>query len=195
LFTTLYGLDIETDTRVNGFDPDVAAVTAVALSTPEDDVVFAGPERHLLRALDRHLRTLPPGVIVTWYGASFDLPFLVERARRCGVSLGLRLRPAVLGPWLPGEHPSAYLATWHRHVHLDAWRLYRALQPDGTPCGLKAVARAAGFDPVELDANELHSFAAATVAAYAASDARLARILGAERWADAAAFVDLPRIA
>ena len=33
---------------------------------------------------------LPPGIIASWNGALFDLPFLADRARACGVGLGLR---------------------------------------------------------------------------------------------------------
>ncbi len=87
----LYGLDIETDTSIDGLDPTVGAVVAVAVSSAERDVVLTGDESLLLARLDRHLAGLAAGTIVTWNGASFDLPFLAERARRRGVPLGLRL--------------------------------------------------------------------------------------------------------
>src|SRR3954470_8978838 len=128
----LYGLDIETDTAVDGLDPSVGRVLAVAVVA--DDAHASGvfdhaDERALLEHLDRHLAALPPGVLVTWNGARFDLPYLATRADRLGVPLGLQLRldPALAGQHdpLPG-HEGAYRARWHHHDHLDAYRLYRA---------------------------------------------------------------------
>ena len=80
-----YGLDIETDTTVNGLDPTQAEIVAIALTMPyssDGDVVLTGPEHQMLRDLDQLLQELPAGVLVTWNGAAFDLPFLAERARR-----------------------------------------------------------------------------------------------------------------
>ena len=76
----LYGLDIETDTTVDGLDPSRAASVAVGLATPEGDEVFLGDESGILARLDRRLAQLPAGVVVTWNGSSFDLPFLAARA-------------------------------------------------------------------------------------------------------------------
>ena len=108
--TPIYGLDIETDTTIDGLDPAVASIVTVALSTPEGDEVLAGPERELFLALDRRLADLPAGVIATWNGAVFDLPFLAHRARWWGMHLGLRLQ----------GQPGSYRATWHEHGHVDA---------------------------------------------------------------------------
>src|SRR3954447_16716520 len=88
----IYGLDIETDTTENGLDPDVAAVVTVALAGPGYEEVFTGDEPQLLIDLDDRLHQLEPGVIATWNGAAFDLPFLADRAELCDVDLGLRLR-------------------------------------------------------------------------------------------------------
>ena len=125
----MYGLDIETDTTVDGLDPDVAAVVTVALSDNGRDEVFTGDETSILLELDALLSDLEPGIIATWNGAAFDLPFLADRAARNGLPLGLRLRPdpkiRLDHEPLPG-HECAYRARWHRHGHVDAYRLYLA---------------------------------------------------------------------
>jgi uncharacterized protein YprB with RNaseH-like and TPR domain len=194
--TLIYGLDIETDTSVDGLDPAVSPVVTVALSTPEADEVFVGDELDLLTAVDRRIRALEPGVIATWNGAAFDLPFLADRAAACGLALGLRLAPdptAVLsrGP-LPG-HAGAYRATWYDHGHLDAYRVYRndVGRVLHISCSLKAIARVVGLTPVEVDRERIHELTPAVLDAYVASDARLARILAERRWPGVAACVDL----
>jgi DNA polymerase elongation subunit (family B) len=193
----IYGLDIETDTTVDGLDPASSPVVTAALSTPAGDEVFTGTELDIIAALDARLRGLPPGVVATWNGAAFDLPFLADRAAACGVALGLRLRPdpSVLPGHdpLPG-HTGAYRATWYDHGHLDAYRVYRAdVGPLlGVSCSLKAVARLVGLVPVEVDRERIHDLSAADLAAYVTSDARLARTLAARRWPGIARCVDGP---
>jgi DNA polymerase elongation subunit (family B) len=193
----IYGLDIETDTRVDGLDPAVAPVVTVALSTPAGDEVFTGPERPLLAALDDALAALTPGVLATWNGAAFDLPFLADRAARHGLDVGLRLlldrRIVTRRPPLPG-HAGAYRATWHGHRHIDAYRLYRgdvgpALQ---ISCSLKLIARLVGLTPIEVDREQIHSLPDDVLEAYVTSDARLARLLAERRFPAAAGFVDQP---
>ena len=184
-----YGLDIETDTTVDGLDPALAAVVAVAVATPGRDVVLLGDEADLLRRLEELLRDLEPGVLVTWNGAGFDLPFLAERAARHRVELGLRL-------FVPeGDQPSrCYTATWGAHAHLDGYRLYRGDvgRRLGFSCGLKAMARLVGVAPVEVDRCRIHDLDESDLASYVASDARLARDLVARRLPAAWAFVDRP---
>lgn len=193
LLPLLYGLDIETDTTVNGLDPAVSSVVAVSLSTEDDTITFTGPERRLLRSLDRHLRLLPRGVLVTWNGSGFDLPFLSDRARATRVRLGLELTadaslPHKYAP-LTG-HDAPYRARWHRHGHLDACCLYRTLLPEGTSCALKPVARDAGLVVREEDRERLHELSAGAMVRYAASDADLARLLAERVWLQAAAMLD-----
>lgn len=192
----IYGLDIETDTAVDGLDPAVSPVVAVALSTAHADEVFTGPEADLLAALDRRLGALPPGVIATWNGAAFDLPFLADRAAACQVALGLRLVPdptVVLSHGPLQGHAGAYRATWHGHGHLDAYRVYRSDvgRVLGMSCSLKAIARLVGLTPVEVDREHIHEIEPAVLDAYVASDARLARILVERRWPGVARCVDL----
>ncbi|MCU1455084.1 MAG: hypothetical protein JWN46_3230 [Acidimicrobiales bacterium] len=192
---TVYGLDIETDTTINGLDPAVAPVLTVALSSDGYDEVFSGPEALLLADLDRRLADLPPGILATWNGAAFDLPFLAQRASMLQVEMGLRLRldPSIglrRAP-LPG-HAGAYRGRWYGHGHLDAYRLYRG---DVGPalrvsCSLKAIARLVGLAPLEVDRTRIHDLSNEALHAYAASDARLARVLAERRWPSAARYVD-----
>ena len=189
-----YGLDIETDTTIDGLDPATSPVVAVAVSTVHGDTVLTGAEADILERLDDLLASLPTGVIVTWNGSSFDLPFLVHRARVLGVTLGLELcdRDArvVDPPWPPP--PGGWRATWGAHGHLDGFRLYRAdvRRIVGLSCGLKAMARLVGLPVVEVDRSVIHELTADDLESYVSSDARLARQLVARRMPGAAASVD-----
>jgi uncharacterized protein YprB with RNaseH-like and TPR domain len=191
----VYGLDIETDTTVNGLDSGVAAVVTIALSLHDYDEVFSGGELSILSQLDARLAELPPGVLATWNGAAFDLPFIADRADMLELPIGLRLQhdPSIRMHHqpLPG-HPGSYRARWHRHGHIDAYRLYRG---DVGPalrisCSLKSIARLVGLAPLQVDRNRIHDLSREVLHAYAASDARLARVLTERRWGTAARFVD-----
>jgi DNA polymerase elongation subunit (family B) len=191
----VYGLDIETDTTENGLDPRVAAVVTVALAGPGFEEVFTGREDLLLADLDQRISQLEPGVIATWNGAAFDLPFLADRAALHELPIGLRLRHdraiTMRRAPLPG-HRGAYRASWFEHGHLDAYRLYRG---DVGPalrisCSLKSIARFVGLAPIEVDRTKIHDLSNEALHAYAASDARLARILTERRWGTASRFID-----
>jgi uncharacterized protein YprB with RNaseH-like and TPR domain len=191
----VYGLDIETDTTVNGLDSEVAPVVTVALSHDDYDEVFSGDELTILAAVDARLAELAPGVLATWNGAAFDLPFLADRAALLDLPIGLRLHhdPGIRMHHepLPG-HPGAYRARWHRHGHIDAYRLYRG---DVGPalrvsCSLKSIARLVGLAPLQVDRTHIHDLSREVLHAYAASDARLARVLTERRWGTASRFVD-----
>ncbi len=192
-----YGLDIETDTTINGLDPRVAAVVAVALAGDGVDLVFDGTdERHLLSQLDAAIASLEPGVIVTWNGAGFDLPFLHDRAAINNLSLGLRL---VLDLRIPGRHEplpghdGAYRAAWYEHRHLDGYQLFRADvgASVGLSCGLKPLSRFVGLPVIEVDRERIHELSETDRRAYVASDAHLACAL-VQRRVDAWAAVDQP---
>lgn len=192
----LYGLDIETDTSADGLDPGVSQVVAVAVSSTEaGDVVLTGDEAGVLGALDGHLADLPPGILVTWNGGAFDLPFLAARADAVGVALGLELAWDPAG-YRAGRVPlpgrlGTYAGSWHGHGHVDAYRAWRTLLDPSLPCGLKAVARAEGLDPVEVDdITLLHDLTVAELRRYVASDASLARRLAERRWRDVRRFID-----
>jgi uncharacterized protein YprB with RNaseH-like and TPR domain len=192
---TVYGLDIETDTTENGLDPRVASVVTVALSAPGLDEVFSGRESTILFDVDQRLRGLPAGVLATWNGAAFDLPFLADRAARHGLELGLRLQfdptLAMRRAPLPG-HRGAYRGAWYEHGHIDAYRLYRGdVGPSlRVSCSLKSIARLVGLSPVEVDRGRIHDLSNEALHAYASSDARLARVLTERRWPSASRFVD-----
>ncbi len=196
----VYGLDIETDTTVNGLDPTVASIVTVALAGSGFEEVFTGPEDTLLAELDERLDELEPGVIATWNGGAFDLPFIADRAARYQLPLGLHLeldagsaaslistrRTPLAG------HRGAYRASWYDHGHLDAYRLYRG---DVGPalrisCSLKSIARFVGLAPIEVDRTKIHDLSNEALHAYAASDARLARVLTERRWGTASRGID-----
>lgn len=192
----VYGLDIETDTATDGLDPQVGRVLCAAVSGPGGDLVVAHhDERGLLAELDAWLADLTPGVLATWNGAAFDLPYLATRARLLGVDLGLHLEldPALVlrqGP-LPG-HDGAYKATWHEHTHLDVYRVFRSDvgRTFGLSCSLKAVAGLVGLQPIDEDPSRVHELEPDERHQYVASDARCTRELVLRRWATAAGAVD-----
>ncbi len=197
----LYGLDIETDTTTDGLDPSMGRIVAVALATGGDgdgDTVFTGSESGILTAVDAHLGGLPTGIIVTWNGAAFDIPYLAARARRARARVNLQVThdPAIVmrRPPLAG-HPGSYRARWHSHTHLDAYRAFRGafLEPDA-PGSLKVVARNRGYVPVDVDASAIHELALDDLRRYVTSDAALARSLALSRWDEMAPYVDDPRL-
>lgn len=175
----LYGLDIETDTSMGGLDPRRASVLAVAVTWEGGEAVLADAEQPMLAELDSLLAGLGRGVIVTWNGLAFDLPFLEARACLNGVRLGLRLARAA-----PGEHGTqGTQASWHAHDHLDAYLAYKTAQLlPGASYGLKAVAKRAGLHPVEVDASRVHLLDRRSLRRYVASDARMALQLAAISW-------------
>lgn len=191
----LIGLDIETDTTIDGLDPRQSSVLAVAISGGGLEVVVDGPdERAILLEVDRLLAEVGAGVIVTWNGSGFDLPFIVARARALGLTLGLVTCP---DPSIPGRHdplpgqPGRVRGRWHELGHLDGYQPFRADVGQNLPisCGLKSLARLVGLDPVEVDRSRVHELSAEEMHDYVLSDARLARQL-VERRVDHLAWVD-----
>lgn len=204
-----YGFDIETDTTVDGLDPDVAAVVAIAVVTATERLVFTGPEAELLVAADAALAALPPGVLVTWNGSRFDLPFVAVRAATLGVPIGLRVVPRVRTVPHRNQPDGAgseaderrnlreLVGGWGRHHHLDAYRVYRADvgRTLGLSCGLKPLSRFLGYSPVEVDRSRIETLSPAELEAYVASDADLARRLALRRLPSIALAVDRPPVA
>lgn len=175
----------------------MAPVVAVAIAGMDIEVVLDGAEDSILRDLDRLLATLTPGVLITWNGAGFDLPFIHDRAAVLGVALGLRLR---LDAHIPGRHEplpghdGAYRARWYGHGHLDGYQLFRADVGASLhlSCGLKPLARLVGLPVVEVDRTRIHELSDATRRAYVASDAHLARALVLRRAGWRAAIDQFP---
>lgn len=191
----LIGLDIETDTTIDGLDPRQSSVLAVAISGGGVEVVIDGPdERSILLEVDRLLAGIERGVLVTWNGSGFDLPFIVARARVHGLALGLVTcpDPTIAGRHdpLPGE-PGRVRGCWHGLAHLDGYQPFRADVGQNLPisCGLKSLARLVGLEPVEVDRTRIHELSAEEMHEYVLSDARLARQL-VERRVDHLAWVD-----
>ncbi len=191
----IYGLDIETDTSHDGLDPAVARVRAVALSGRTFDDLFVGDEADLLRQLDQRLAALPSGVVATWNGSAFDLPFLADRARILGIDLGLKLcldrRLTLHRAPLPG-HAGAYRAGWHDHGHLDTFRLYGAEAAGTQRRSLRSLARLVGIggSVADVPQGRTQNLSNEALHACAPSDARLARVLAERRWPAAARFID-----
>lgn len=191
----IYALDIETDTEIDGLDPSSSAIVAVAISGDGWARVFDGDEGTILHDVDATFAELEPGVITTWNGARFDLPFISDRAALLGVSLGLKLSPDVFfrsrHEPLPG-HAGGYVAAWYDHHHLDAYRVYRADVGAvmGLPCSLKMLARFVGLEPVEVDRERIHDLSTQELHDYVASDAIMTRDLALRRWPTALQHVD-----
>lgn len=189
----IYGLDIETDNSQDGLDPAVASVRAVALSGHTFDELFVGDEATLLRALDARLGALAPGVVATWNGSAFDLPFLADRARILGVDLGLKLRLdrrlTLHRAPLPG-HAGAYRAGWHDHGHLDTYRIYGTAPTAAQRLSLRSLGRFVGIGGQAVATHRTHNLSNEALHACAPSDARLARVLAERRWPAAARMID-----
>lgn len=183
----VYGLDIETDTSSGGLDPRVAPVVTVALALPRHDEIFQGRETTLLCDLDERLRTLPPGILATWNGAAFDLPFLAHRGAHHGLDLGLRLS---LDPQRR-QRALTYRAAWHHHSHLDTLRLYYDEEPaPRVSSSLRSIARRVGLGSGSGRRHPPHDLSHEARHACASSDARLARVLTERRMPGAARLVD-----
>jgi hypothetical protein len=184
--TRLYGLDIETctdgdpapDGTPPGLDPRVSAVISVAVwdRSTDSGAYFTGDEPELLCALEAHLASLPGGVIVTWNGANFDLPYLADRFAANGIAPSLQLRRSATRPPkyspLPGHCPTGYEATWGPHRHLDvAYAYQKTAERVGVPWRLKPMAAAFDIDMITVDASAVSELDPATLEAYNLSDA------------------------
>lgn len=190
--SNIYALDIETDTTINGLDPRVSAVTEVVLSVEGDDFVFAGEdETAILNDLDYALGQLAPGLISTWNGVFFDLPFLDHRRHVLELdSFGLTLIPA------PGLIPKYALMAGYDvgqsgiwlprgaklpHQHIDIMFPYKKVAEDlGVKHSLKPVCIARGIDMIEVDREKMHLLTPEQREAYVTSDGRGTRQLTLE---------------
>lgn len=141
-------LDIET----TGLDPETDSVVAVGIARPGDvQAIRSDDEVELLHWVESVMSVGPPsGLVVTWNGEEFDLPFLAQRFRDRGVPTKLSAVPrAELGKYGKPLHT----CTWAGLEHLDLAPIYReAAKQHGVPWSLKPVAEAVlGVMPVEVD--------------------------------------------
>eukprot|EP01104_Vermistella_antarctica_P000854 TRINITY_DN1094_c0_g1_i4.p1 TRINITY_DN1094_c0_g1~~TRINITY_DN1094_c0_g1_i4.p1 ORF type:complete len:1939 (-),score=642.87 TRINITY_DN1094_c0_g1_i4:40-5856(-) len=121
----------------------------------------------LLSRFFDHMREIKPHIYVTFNGDFFDWPFMDKRADARGMSLekefGVRPNKA-------GEYLGRFVS------HLDAYRWVKrdSYLPQGSQ-GLKAVTKAKlGYDPIEIDPEDMLPFARdrpQEMASYSVSDA------------------------
>ena len=142
--------------------------------TPKPE--FEGPfkvfncsnERALLRQWFDHMQALQPAVYVTYNGDFFDWPFIEARAKQCGMDMAGEI--GFKCNRITGECLS------RSAVHMDClhWVNRDSYLPQGSR-GLKAVTKnKLGYDPVEVDPEDMVRLAATSpqaMAAYSVSDA------------------------
>jgi hypothetical protein len=188
-----------------GLNPLLGFITEIAIKgqNADDDVVFDGAEASILARTDAHLTSLPAGLIATWNGGPFDLPFIATRVAimdpwgtgTYGMALSHQdgLKPkydALPGhgtkvPGLDGElgHSGVYSATWTalggtRHAHLDVSYAYKGFAEQyGIKFGLKPVCEALGIPMIEVDRERMHLLSEDERRAYVLSDVNGTRLL------------------
>lgn len=163
------------DLETTGLDPTVDRVFLVALRGPDgssETLEAAGSgdqaEAELLYSLCARIRELDPDVIENHNLHGFDLPFLVERAARLGVTLhlgrtdepGVQRRPAARGAVLSraastqsdAMRRSRYTIIGREAIDsLDAVRRHDFAARDLPGHGLKAVARHLGISSADRE--------------------------------------------
>ena len=153
--------------------------------------MFRGEETEVLGSISEYFWNAPAGLVSTWNGAVFDLPYMSDRYRIAEVPSPLLLRPDVnLKPKyepLPG-HRGGYQAVitsmasgydpTQFHTHLDmAYALKDKVSAMGVAWSLKPVCKAFGIDMVEVDRTKIHELTPEQQDEYVASDAHGAREL------------------
>ncbi|HYP75720.1 MAG TPA: DNA polymerase domain-containing protein [Polyangiaceae bacterium] len=161
---------LQFDLETTGLNPESARIFLIALRAPdgtEETLEAHGDgddaEADLLQRLCERIRELDPDVIENHNLHGFDLPFLVQRARRLGVTIllarngepGLRQRPAARGAALAqgaeqqrtdAMRRSRYTMAGRELIDsLDAVRRHDFSARDLPGHGLKAVARHLGL--------------------------------------------------
>jgi hypothetical protein len=190
----LYALDIETDTTIDGRDPSVAGVIAVSIAEPSGPLaVLAGPEKMVLASTLAVLAALEPGIVATWNGAGFDIPFIQERCAKLGLVTGWDVRATDL----PGKYPAVgdragrYSAALGAHAHADiAWPWKDHCAASGVTWSLKPLAHSLGIDAVEADREHASDLSRAELFAYVASDAHVTALLAEQLGEGLLAHVD-----
>ncbi|KAI8821881.1 uncharacterized protein EV422DRAFT_573743 [Fimicolochytrium jonesii] len=124
-------------------------------------------EEALIRRFFEHVRDARPTIIVTYNGDWFDWPFVETRAAVYGLNMKKEIG---FGKDDSGEYKSSYA------IHMDAlcWVKRDSYLPQGSQ-GLKAVTTAKlGYNPMELDPEDMTRFASEqpqVLAQYSVSDA------------------------
>lgn len=123
-------------------------------------------EKQMLEHFFTHIRRVKPNIIVTYNGDFFDWPFVEARAKVHGMNFQA----------LAGVREDQGEYKGHFVSHLDAFEWVRrdSYLPQGSQ-GLKAVTKnKLGYDPLELDPEDMCRFASEqpqTLASYSVSDA------------------------
>ncbi|XP_032807748.1 DNA polymerase epsilon catalytic subunit A [Petromyzon marinus] len=124
-------------------------------------------EAGLLQRFFDHLHETKPNIFVTYNGDSFDWPFVERRALAHGLDL-------LIETGFQKDSQGEYKATQALHMDCLRWVKRDSYLPVGSH-NLKAAAKAKlGYDPVELDPEEMCRMAAEeaqTLATYSVSDA------------------------
>ncbi len=190
----IYGLDIETDTAINGVSPKDSSVISAAVATADGATcrVFDNQnEVALLRELLEYLEGLEPGIIATWNGSGFDLMFLAERMRILGIDHQWTLWPSDRPAKYPPVGGHTVRAKVAAHAHVDIAYAYKVLATDAfIEWSLKPVARHLGHDPVEVDRAATHLLSQDELRAYVASDASVTAALAEHLAEDLSLWVD-----
>lgn len=185
-----YALDIETSTNPgDGLDPTnpLTRIISAAIfigpveaeSTPRSHAYFDDPdEAKLLEGVDHFFGESLPGVILTWNGSNFDIPFFITRSALLGVDLGLRaeISPSRKPRFRPCKgHKGGYSAAWYAHDHADIWPLFGTITlPDGSrTSALKPLARHYGLHPVEVDRTKMELLTRDELKRYNISDVEI----------------------
>ncbi|KAL9143406.1 hypothetical protein ABFS82_14G234200 [Erythranthe guttata] len=125
-------------------------------------------EKELVRLWFSHMQDVKPGIYVTYNGDFFDWPFLEKRAAHHGYNLSEELG------FQCDKNQGEYRAKFACHLDCFAWVKRDSYLPQGSH-GLKAVTKAKlGFDPLEVNPEDMVRFAMEKpqmMASYSVSDA------------------------
>lgn len=138
---------------------------------PGPFIVWNEPnEEALIRKWFEHVCEVRPQVFVTFNGDFFDWPFIEARAAVYGMNMLEMIGVGPVGTGAGTEYRSRAAA----HMDCLCWVRRDSYLPSGSH-GLKAVTKSKlGYDPVEIDPEDMLPFAAARphdMAAYSVSDA------------------------
>ncbi|KAJ3675811.1 hypothetical protein LUZ60_004853 [Juncus effusus] len=132
------------------------------------EVTNVKDEVQLLKAWFAHMREVKPGIYVTYNGDFFDWPFIEKRAAHHGIQMSQEI-----GFQCDTEQGECS-AKFSCHLDCFAWVKRDSYLPQGSQ-GLKAVTKAKlGYDPLEVDPEEMVYFAKREpqrMASYSVSDA------------------------